>query len=243
MSGRGHQHHFGLLISQIFNGRKNRFRFHDHSLAAAERCIVHDVMFVRGPVPQVMDLKIDNSIFLGAFHDAFAKLRATDVGKQCQNVDLHEGKTSNAQPASANATAWQAPNVQCTICNAFSGGAIRVEMDAYKLFHDLEDRPLTMARSRTGEHRANSLNGLAASDNNPANVSSSKLQLKDRGSAAWNFRQDHVVRKFDQLANDELEELSHATERLTTNPPPHNTTARQVNTNTLELSLIRSSSE
>ena len=85
-----------------------------------------------------------------------------------------------------------------------------------------------MARSRTGEHRANGLNGLAASANNPANVSSSKLQLKDRGSAAWNFRQDHVVRKFDQLANDELEELSHATERLTTNPPSHNTTARQV---------------
>ena len=95
-------------------------------------------------------------------------------------------------------------------------------MDAYKLFHDLEDRPLTMARSRTGEHRANSLNGLAASSNNATDVSSSKLQLKDRGSAAWNFRQDHVVRKFDQLANDELEELSHAPERLTNNPRSHN---------------------
>ena len=79
-----------------------------------------------------------------------------------------------------------------------------------------------MARGRTGEHRANSLNGLAASANNATDVSSSKLQLKDRGSAAWNFRQDHVVRKFDQLANDELEELSHAPERLTTNPPSHN---------------------
>jgi hypothetical protein len=67
-----------------------------------------------------------------------------------------------------------------------------------------------MARSRTCKQRANSLNGLAASPNNATHVSSSKLQLKDRGSAAWNFRQNHVVRKFDELANDELEELSHA---------------------------------
>ena len=79
-----------------------------------------------------------------------------------------------------------------------------------------------MARGRTGEQRANSLNGLAAPANNATDVSSSKLDLKDRSSAAWNFRQDHVVRKFDQLANDELEELSHAPERLTTNPRWHN---------------------
>jgi hypothetical protein len=79
-----------------------------------------------------------------------------------------------------------------------------------------------MARSRTGEQCANSLNGLAASANNATDVSSSELHLKDRRSAAWNFRQNHVVRKFDQLANDELEELSHAPVRLTTNPPSHN---------------------
>jgi hypothetical protein len=84
-----------------------------------------------------------------------------------------------------------------------------------------------MARGRTGEQRANSLNGLAAPANNATDVSSSKLQLKDRGSAAWNFRQDHVVRKFDQLANDELEELSHAPERLITNAPSHNSKARE----------------
>ena len=81
---------------------------------------------------------------------------------------------------------------------------------------------MTMARRRTSEQRANSLNGLAAATNDAADVSSSKLHLKNRGSPAWNFRQDHVVRKFDQLANDELEELSHAPERLITNAPSHN---------------------
>jgi hypothetical protein len=79
-----------------------------------------------------------------------------------------------------------------------------------------------MARGGTGEQCANSLNGLAAATNDAADISSSKLQLKDGCSAVWNFREDHVVRKFDQLPNDELEKLSHARERLTTNPSSHN---------------------
>ena len=67
-----------------------------------------------------------------------------------------------------------------------------------------------MARSRTSEQCANSLNGLAAAADDAADVSSSELQLKDGRSTARNFREDDVVRKFDQLPNDELEKLSHA---------------------------------
>ena len=81
---------------------------------------------------------------------------------------------------------------------------------------------MAMARGGTGEQCANSLNGLAAATNDAADVSSSKLQLKDGCSAARNFREYHVIRKFDQLPNDELEKLSHAPERLTTNPSSHN---------------------
>jgi hypothetical protein len=94
-----------------------------------------------------------------------------------------------------------------------------------------------MARGRTGEQRTNGLNGLAAPANNATDVSSSKLHLKNRGSAAWNFRQDHVVRKFDQLANDELEELSHARERLITNAASHNSHRATGNTNEHEFHL------
>jgi hypothetical protein len=90
------------------------------------------------------------------------------------------------------------------------------------LLDDLEDRPLTVTPGGTGEQSANSLNGLAGAANDATDVSSSKLQLKDGCSAAWNFREDHVVRKFNQLSNDELEKLPHALERLTTNPPSHN---------------------
>jgi hypothetical protein len=94
-----------------------------------------------------------------------------------------------------------------------------------------------MARGRTGDQRANSLNSLAAPADNATDVSPSELQLKDRGSAAWNFRQDHVVRKFDQLANDELEELSHAPERLITNAPSHNSHGATGNTSEHEFRL------
>src|SRR5207247_8193998 len=79
-----------------------------------------------------------------------------------------------------------------------------------------------MARGGTGKQCANSLNGLAAATNHAANVSPSKLQFKDGRSAVRNFREDHVVRKFDQLPNNEFEKLSHAPERLTMNPPTHN---------------------
>jgi hypothetical protein len=78
------------------------------------------------------------------------------------------------------------------------------------LLYNLKDCPLAVARGGTGEQRANSMNGLAAAANNPADVSSPKLKLKDGCSAAWNFRQDHVVRKFDQLTDDEFEKFSHA---------------------------------
>jgi len=79
-----------------------------------------------------------------------------------------------------------------------------------KLLDDFEDGALAVARGRAGEQRANCMNGLAASANHTANIPASKLQFKDSGSAARNFRQHHIVRKFNQLPNDELEKLPHA---------------------------------
>src|SRR5215470_2750383 len=90
------------------------------------------------------------------------------------------------------------------------------------LLDDLEDRPLAVTRGGTREQSANSVNGLAAATDHATDVASSKLQFKDSRSAAWNFCQHHIVRKFNQLADDELEELSHALERLNMNPRSHN---------------------
>ena len=84
--------------------------------------------------------------------------------------------------------------------------------NAYKSFYNFEDGALAVARRGAGEQCANSLNSLTASANHAANIPASKLHLKDSRSATWNFRQHHVVRKFNQLTNDELEKLSHALE-------------------------------
>ena len=67
-----------------------------------------------------------------------------------------------------------------------------------------------MARGRAGQQSTNRLNGLTASANHPTNISSAKLQFEDGCPAVWNFRQRHIVRKFNQLPNDELKEFSHS---------------------------------
>ena len=73
-----------------------------------------------------------------------------------------------------------------------------------------------MARGGAGEQRSDSVDGLPAAANHTANVALAKLKFENRCSASRNFRQHHVVRKFDQLPNDELEKFSHEG-RLTTN--------------------------
>ena len=69
-----------------------------------------------------------------------------------------------------------------------------------------------MARGRTREQRADRMYGLAASANHTANIPVPELQFKDSRSAVGNFRQHHVVRKFDQLPNHELQKFPHTSE-------------------------------
>ena len=85
------------------------------------------------------------------------------------------------------------------------------------LFYDFERGPLTVARGRTRQQRANSMNRLAISADDAADIALPKLQLKDAGSAARNLREHHVVGKFNQLPNHELKKLSHDQNKLTTN--------------------------
>ena len=92
-ASRRHQDYFPFSIFdfrlQAFNGSENRFRFHHHPLPAAKRRVVDDVVFVRGPIAQVMDTKIDRFIFLRALHHALAQRSAADLRKQGEDVDLH----------------------------------------------------------------------------------------------------------------------------------------------------------
>lgn len=66
-----------------------------------------------------------------------------------------------------------------------------------------------MTRSRTGQKRANRLNGLTISTDDAADVALPELDPENCHAPVWNFREHHLVRIIDELANDELEELFH----------------------------------
>ena len=66
-----------------------------------------------------------------------------------------------------------------------------------------------MTRRGAVQHRANRVNRLAITANDSPDVGLAHLHLKDCHFATRNFRQHHVVWKFDQFADDELEELLH----------------------------------
>src|ERR1044071_6568055 len=66
------------------------------------------------------------------------------------------------------------------------------------------------------------MNSLARPPNHAAHIAAAKLQPEGDRSAVRNFRKHHVVRKFDQLANDELQKFSHPAKKLTMNPSSHN---------------------
>src|ERR1700716_1928740 len=88
-------------------------------------------------------------------------------------------------------------------------GAHRAPLQKKELLDDLECGAQTVACGRTGEESANGVYGLAVAPHDSANVALAELHLKDRHLAARNFSEHHVVRKLDQLANDELEKLLH----------------------------------
>lgn len=61
------------------------------------------------------------------------------------------------------------------------------------------------------------MNGLAIAADNPADVGLPELHFKDRHFPTRNLGEDHVIGKFDQLTDDELEELFHCEKELNTN--------------------------
>jgi hypothetical protein len=83
------------------------------------------------------------------------------------------------------------------------------KMPVPRLLHDLESSALPVAGSGAGQQRADSLNRLPVATNNPANIRLPELHPEDRRFAGRNFRQHHLIRKLDQLTDNEFEELFH----------------------------------
>ncbi len=73
-----------------------------------------------------------------------------------------------------------------------------------------------MTRSGTIQKRANRVNGLTVAADDSADVGLAQLHLKNCHFPAGDFGKHHVVGKFDQLPDDELEKFFHG-KSLTTN--------------------------
>jgi len=97
----------------------------------------------------------------------------------------------------------------------------RLTQTPFKSFYNLESGALPMACGRAGKQCTNRLDRLAGPTYNAANIAASKLEFEHDRSAAGNFCEHHVIRKFDQLANDKLEKFSHRL-KLTTDSLSHN---------------------
>ncbi len=180
-------------------------------------------MFVRCPIAQIVNVQFDDSVLLRPFHDAFAQRSAADFRKQRDNVDSHlseniERSTSNVQRRDYGALDSFAPvhsvfGLPVYVARrppaTFFETLRSLTQTPHMSFHNLEHRALAVTRCRTGQQGANSMNGLTRPANHTAHISASNLQFEGDHSAVADFREHHVIRKFDQLANHELEKFSH----------------------------------
>lgn len=92
---------------------------------------------------------------------------------------------------------------------------------------------MSVTRRGAVQKRANRVNGLAVAADDAADVALAQLHFKNRHLSVRKFREDHIVGKLNQLADDELEKFFHGGQKLSTNPPSHKATAWQVDTNFL----------
>ena len=84
------------------------------------------------------------------------------------------------------------------------------KLEAYStLFHDLERGTLAVARRRAVQQRANGMDRLAVAPDHAADIALTQLHFEDGRSSTRNFREHHVVWKFNELPNQELKKLSH----------------------------------
>ena len=74
---------------------------------------------------------------------------------------------------------------------------------------DLQNDLLAMARGRSIEQIANCLNGVTLLANHKADVALLELDLEDHLPWRLDFRQNHLIGKFDETADNEFDEFFH----------------------------------
>jgi hypothetical protein len=115
-------------------------------------------------------------------------------------------------------------NVECRTSNGLSlWGALRSDADRRLaqtpckcLLNNLECGALPVTRRRAGQQRADRLNSLSVAADDSTNVGLTQLNSEDRRLPRRNLGEHHLIRKFDELTNDELEKLLHGSQAIQT---------------------------
>lgn len=89
---RGEQDDVGGRLGEgldVLDGGKERLGLHDHAGATAERGVIDGVVFVRGPVAELVDGDLDQAGGLGALEDRFVERTFEHRGEEGEHVEAH----------------------------------------------------------------------------------------------------------------------------------------------------------
>ena len=77
------------LATQGLDGLVERLGLHHHAGAAAKRTVIHRLMPVVGPIPQIVHPQIEQPALSGAPYDAHIERPGEHLRKQREHVNLH----------------------------------------------------------------------------------------------------------------------------------------------------------
>ena len=143
---------------------------------AAEWRIIDDVVFVRGPIAQIMNVQVERATFLRALHHAFARAEPDRFREKREDIDAHKQLSTSIVERQSD-------------YNLQRRYETRPLHDTERLLYDFERRLLSVARGGTGKQRTDRLNGLPVPADDPADIALAHLQPENGHLARRNFRQ------------------------------------------------------
>jgi len=89
---RGEQDDFRGRLGEgldVLDGGEERLRLHDHAGAAAERGVIDGVVFVHGPIAELVDGDLDQAGVLSALEDGLVEGAFEHLGEEGEHVEAH----------------------------------------------------------------------------------------------------------------------------------------------------------
>ena len=73
-----------------FNCFEDRFRFHNHTTAAAVRRVIRHMVLIMGVIADIMHVDRNQSALASTLEDTAIKIWGKNFGEQSENIELHK---------------------------------------------------------------------------------------------------------------------------------------------------------